>query len=275
MVQNDIAREVSQRLRSQLSAADQQRMASGSTANPDAYQLFLKGSYYTDKFTQAGFSKGIDYLNQAIALDPGYAQAYSELAYNYINQDDWFIPPADSAPKARAAAQKALSLEETDVEAHVVLAIEYDWYEWDWTAADREFRRAIELDPDNGEARGYYSWFLPSMGRNDEAVDQARQMQRMYPTSTGGNANLGSEARKVLERLGVLSRERYVAPYNIALVQAGLGDKDAAFAWLERAYDARSYILAVYLNTDARLQSLYGDPRYESLLHRMKLSAPK
>jgi tetratricopeptide (TPR) repeat protein len=268
-----------------------------------------------------------------------------------INQDDWFIPPADSAPKARAAAQKALSLEETDVAAHVVLAIEYDWYEWDWAAADREFRRAIELDPDNGDARGYYSWFLPSMGRNDEAVDQARQMQRMYPLSTGGNANLGSvlvfthrwdeaiaqlrysidlnpnywfdyyflgrayeqkgqlreaieafqrglalegntelwaglghayalsgktaEARKVLERLGELSRERYVAPYNIALIHAGLGDKEAAFAWLERAYDARSYILAVYLNTDVRLRSLYGDPRYESLLQRMKLSAPK
>jgi len=92
-VQNDIAREVSQRLRSQLSAADRKKQTIGSTGNPEAYQLYLKGKYYTSKFTKDGFSKGIDYLNKAIAADPNYALAYSALAYNYINQDDWFIPP--------------------------------------------------------------------------------------------------------------------------------------------------------------------------------------
>jgi eukaryotic-like serine/threonine-protein kinase len=229
--------------------------------------------------------------------------------------------------------------------------IESDWYEWDWAAADREFKRAIELDPESGDARGYYSWFLPSMGRNDEAVDQARQQVRAAPLSTGANGNLGSvlvfthrwdeaiaqlraaidlnpnywfdyyflgrayeqkgqfpaaiqafqkgltlegntelwgglghayalsekteEARQVLVRLEEISSTRYVAPYNVALIYLGLGDKDAAFAWMERAYAARSYLLAVYLNTDARLGSLYGDPRYEDLRRRMKLPAPK
>jgi hypothetical protein len=93
MLQNDIAKEVSQRLRSQLSTAEQQKLALGSTGNPEAYQLFLKGKYYSGKFTKEGFNKGIDYLNQAIAKDPDYAEAYSALAYNYINQDDWFITP--------------------------------------------------------------------------------------------------------------------------------------------------------------------------------------
>jgi Tfp pilus assembly protein PilF len=347
MVQNDISQEVSQRLRSQLSAHDQQRIESGSTANPEAYQLYLKGTYYTAKFTQDGFRKGIDYLNQAIALDPTYADAYSALAYNYINQDDWFIPPADSAPKARAAALKALSLEEGDVGAHVALAIKTDWYEWDWAGADRELRRALEIDPVDGDALGYYSWFLPSMGRREEAVEQARLQTKTYPLSFGANGNLGSvfvftdeaitqlryaidlnphywfdyyflgrayeqkgqfplaiqtfrkglelegntelwaalahalavsgditETRKVLDQLNELAKQRYVAPYNFALVYLGLGDIDAAFASLERAYEARSYLLAVYLNTDDRLKSLYSDPRYDNLRRRMKLPPP-
>jgi len=151
--------------RSQLSAADQQKLTLGSTRNPEAYQLYLKGEHYTGKFTKDGFDKGIDYLNQAIALDPNYALAYSALANNYINQDDWFMAPREAGPKARDAARKALALDESDAEAHVALAIESQWYEWDWVAAEREFKRAIELNPDSGDAYGYYSWFLAPMGR--------------------------------------------------------------------------------------------------------------
>jgi len=138
MVQNDIAREVSQRLRSQLSAADQQKLTLGSTGNPEAFQLYLKGEHYKNKFTKDGFNKGIDYLDQAIALDPNYALAYSALANNYIKQDDWFMAPREAGPKARDAARKALALDESDAEAHVALAIESQWYEWDWAAAERE-----------------------------------------------------------------------------------------------------------------------------------------
>jgi adenylate cyclase len=124
LVQEDISKEVSSRLRSNLSVADQQKLALGSTTNLEAYQLFLKGQHYTEKFTKGGFNRGIDYLNQAIALDPNYSRAYSALAYNYINQDDWFLEPRKSAPKAREAALKALALNETDAEAHVVRARE-------------------------------------------------------------------------------------------------------------------------------------------------------
>jgi tetratricopeptide (TPR) repeat protein len=347
MVQNDIAREVSRRLRSQLSPQDRQKLTLGSTSNPDAYQLYLKGRYYSSKYTKDGFDKGIDSLNKAIALDPGYAQAYSQLAWNYINQDDWFIAPRDAGPKARELANKAIALDETDVEAHVVLAIENQWYEWDWPASEREFLRALELNPDSGDGHGYYSWFLASMGRSDEAVKQARLCLQLDPLDTAGNGTLGSvlvfthrwdeaiqqfqypidldpnywfdynflgrayvqksrlpeaiatfqqglrlegntelwaglgyayavsgqvgEAHKVLDELKDISTHRYVAPYNVAVVYSGLGNKDAAFAWLDRAYADRSYLLAEYVNTDERLDPLRSDNRFQELRRRMKL----
>ena len=151
-MESDIAREVSQRLRSNHSA-DRQKLALGSTENPEAYQAYLKGTYYTSKFTKDGFDRGIDYLNQAIAIDPNYALAYSALAFNYINQVDWFMAPKIAAPKAKEAAQKALELDDSNVGAHVVLAIYLQWYAWDWTGAEREFKRAIELNPDGRRAR--------------------------------------------------------------------------------------------------------------------------
>ena len=131
-VQNDIAREVSQRLRSQLSAAEQQNLRKGSTDNPEAYQLYLKGKYYTNKLSKDGFARGLDYFNQAIAIDPNYGLAYNGLAYNYINQDDWFIRPNEAGPKARDAANRALAIDESDADAHVSRAIVAHWYEWDW-----------------------------------------------------------------------------------------------------------------------------------------------
>ena len=347
-VQTDIAREVSQRLRSELSAADQQKLTKGSTDNPEAYQLYLKGKYFTNKFTKDGFGKGIDYFNQAIAFDPNYGLAYNGLAYNYINQDDWFMPPNEAGPKARDAANKALAIDEADADAHVSRAIVAHWYEWDWAAAEREFKRAIELNPDDSEARGYYSWFLAPMGRKDEAIAEAKRSQQLDPFSSLANFIVGSalvftrqwdpaieqlrsakeldpsfwfapcflgrayehkgrlpeaiaefqralelekenpeiwsglghayalsgnriEAQRVLDHLKELSVHSYVAPYDFAVIYAGLGEKDQAVAWLNRAYAERSYYMPVYLTTDARLDGLRSDPRFADLLRRVGL----
>jgi serine/threonine protein kinase/Flp pilus assembly protein TadD len=347
-VQNDIAREVSQRLRSQLSAADHQKLTKGSTDNPEAYQLYLKGKYYTNKFTKDGFSKGIDYFNQAIAIDPNYGLAYNGLAYNYINQDDWFIRPNEAGPKAIDAANRALAIDDADADAHVSRAIVAHWYEWDWAAAEREFKRAIELNPNDSEAHGYYAWFLAPMGRKDEAVAEAKRSQQLDPFSSLANFIVGSalvftrqwdpaieqlrsakeldptfwfapcflgrayehkgrlpeaiaefqralelekdnpeiwaglghayalsgnrtEAQKVLDHLKELSVHSYVAPFDFAVIHAGLGERDQAFAWLERAYKERSYYMAVYLTTDARLDNIRSDPRFADLLRRVGL----
>ena len=319
-VQNEIAREVSQRLRSQLSVEDQQKLTKGSTDNPEAYQLYLKGKYYTNKLSKDGFGKGIGYFNQAIALDPNYGLAYSGLAYNYINQDDWFMPPNEAGPKARDAARKALAIDESDAGAHLSLAIETHWYEWNWAAAESEFKRAIELNPNNSEALGYYSWFLAPMGRKDEALAQAKRSQQADPLSTMANLFVGSvlvfnrqwdpaigqlrsaieldptfwfdhcflgrayepkgrlpeaiaefqralelekdnaetwsslghayalsgnraKAQKMLDHLKELSAHTWVAPYNVAVIYAGLGEKDQAFR-LARSGLQRSVLLS-------------------------------
>ena len=137
-VQSDIAREVSQRLRSQLSAADQQKLTKGSTDNPEAYRLYLKGKYYTNKLTKEGFDTGIDYFNQAIAVDPNYALAYSGLAFNYINQDDWFMSlRTKPGPKPRMRPSGRLAIDESDAGAHLAIAIVTHWYDWNWTAAEK------------------------------------------------------------------------------------------------------------------------------------------
>jgi eukaryotic-like serine/threonine-protein kinase len=191
-VQSDIAREVSQRLDSRLSADDRKKLTKGSTDNPEAYRLYLKGKFYTDKFTKEGFDTGIDYFNQAIAVDPNYALAYSGLAYNYINQIDWFMPPSEAGPKAKQAAEKALAIDESDARAHLALALVTHWYQWDWAAAESEFKRTIALSPNNTEAHTYYSWFLAPMGRNDEAVAEARRAEQADPLSPLASFSLGS-----------------------------------------------------------------------------------
>jgi eukaryotic-like serine/threonine-protein kinase len=347
-VQNEIAREVSQRLRSQLTAADQQKLIKGSTDNPEAYQLYLKGKFYTNKLSKEGFATGIDYFNQAIAIDPNYALAYSGLAYNYINQIDWFLSPSEAGPKAKEMAEKALAIDESDAMAHLSLAIETHWYEWNWAAAEREYKRAIELSPDNFEPHVYYGWFLAAMGRKDEAIAEAKRGQQADPLSSLASFNMGAvfvftrewdpaiaalrsaneldstywfgasflgrayehegkmaeamaefqratalekdnseawsglgyayavsgkkaEAQKVLEHLKEMSAQTWVAPYNVAIIHVGLGEKDQAFDWLERAYKDRSYYLAEYLPTDERLDGLRSDPRLVDLRRRVGL----
>jgi serine/threonine protein kinase/tetratricopeptide (TPR) repeat protein len=347
-VKSDIAREVSQRLRSQLSGEEQQKLTRGSTENPEAYQLYLKGNYYTSKFTNEGFRKGIDYFNQAIAIDPNYALAYSGLAFNYNNAGDWMTPPREAAPKAKDAAKRALAIDDTLADAHLSLATSAHWYDWDWATAEREFKRAIELNPNDPRPHGYYSWYLATMGRTDQALAEAKQGQQLDSVSLEANlfvgsilvfsrqydqaieqlrsgieldptywyahdflgrayeqkgrmpeaiaefqravelekdnaenwSNLGhayalsgkrSEAQKIIDQLKELSAHSYVAPYNFAAIYAGLGDKDQAFAWLDRAYADRSGFLAFYFKTDAHMDSLRSDPRFAELLRRVGL----
>jgi serine/threonine protein kinase/tetratricopeptide (TPR) repeat protein len=349
-VQTDIAREVSQRLGAPASAENQQKLTKGSTGNPEAYQLYLKGKFYTNKLTKDGLTKGIDYFNQAIAIDPNYGLAYNGLAYNYINQDDWYMSPAEAGPKAREAAEKALAIDDTDADAHLALAIQNQWYEWNWAAAEREFKRAIELNPNDSEAHGFYSWFLAPMRRGEEASAEARKSQQAAPLSSLANLFVGSvlvftrqwdpaiqqlhsnielepdfwfdhcflgrayeakgrlpeavaefqraraldndnteiwsglghayaisgnrvEAEKVLNHLKEQSTHSYVSSYSIAIIYAGLGDKDQVFTWLDRAYRERSYYLAVYLTTDSRLDGLHTDPRFGTLKRRVGLPA--
>src|SRR5215470_11930135 len=145
--QREIATEVTQNLRLRLSGADETRVTRHYAKDPEAYQLYLKGHYHASRYTKEGFNKGIEYFEQAIAKDPNFALAYSGLAFCYLNQIDWVFAPKDSVPKARQAVENALRIDPSLAEAHTMRAMLLLQYDWDWPQAEREFRKALELDP--------------------------------------------------------------------------------------------------------------------------------
>ncbi|MBA2525298.1 MAG: protein kinase [Pyrinomonadaceae bacterium] len=180
-VQDDIARQISDHLRWRLSGEQKGQLAKRQTENTEAYQLYLKGRYYFYKGTEDGISKALEYSNQAVENDPNYALAYAGLADAYYGLADLKYAPKDSMPKMKAAAQKALKIDETLAEAHNSLAIVSYQYEWDWVTAEREFKRAIELNAGYAYAHHQYGWLLALSGRQDEAIREFTQALQLDP----------------------------------------------------------------------------------------------
>jgi len=190
-VQEDIANEISQRLRLRLSGEEKQRLAKQSTENAEAYQLYLKGRYFAAKLTKADLEKGIGHFNQAIALDSNYALAYDGLSYYYGLSSDAFSSPSEAMPKSKAAAKKALELDDSLPEARTELANVYFMYDWDWAAAENEFRRAIEHNPNYAAAHEYYGWYLAWTGRVNEGIVETKRAVDLDPLSPEVNWALG------------------------------------------------------------------------------------
>ncbi|HEX5229987.1 MAG TPA: protein kinase [Bryobacteraceae bacterium] len=178
-VEQDITSRISGKLR--LSGEDKQQLARRQTANPEAYQLYLKGRYFTSKFTKDGVDKGLDYYRQAIAADPNYALAYQGLASYYGIIDDVFVPASDAWPKAKAAALKAVELDDHLAESHEALASVLFWHEYDWAGAEKELRRAIELNPNLAGAHTLYGWLLTCVGRTQQGIEEGRKAQTLDP----------------------------------------------------------------------------------------------
>lgn len=181
-MQRDITREVASQLRLKLTGEPQQ-IVKPQTTNPEAYRLYLQGRYLAVKMTRESLEKGIKYLEQAIQLDPNYALAYSGLAFYYIQSLDQIMPPSEAMPKSRAAALKAIELDDSLAEAHVSLAFVYWQYDWDWEKAGQEYKRAMELAPTNSENRAAYGFFLILMGRFDEGIAEIDEASRLNPLS--------------------------------------------------------------------------------------------
>jgi eukaryotic-like serine/threonine-protein kinase len=146
-IQDEISREISENLKLRLTGEQKQQVMKRDTENIEAYQLYLKGRYEISKFTREGYENGMTHINQAIALDPNYALAYAGAAYGYVTVTGWFLPPEEAMRKARQGVQKALDIDEGLPEAHLTLGIIYHWHDYDWNAAEKEFKRAIELQP--------------------------------------------------------------------------------------------------------------------------------
>ena len=192
-VQQEIATAISGNLRVRLTQEEKTRLAKSPATNPEAYQLYLKGRYHANQTTAAEVKKGIAYFQQAIDKDPGYALAYAGLAdsYTVLGGGYMYVPPSDSFPKAKAAAMKALELDDTLAEAHAALAYAVLFADWDWPSTEREFKRAIELNPNSALSHSRYAECLKTRLRFNESMAEAQRAQELDPLSPDIVSELG------------------------------------------------------------------------------------
>ncbi|HSQ21130.1 MAG TPA: protein kinase [Blastocatellia bacterium] len=191
-IEEEISREISDKLRFRLSGAQKKQLTKRYTENTHAYQLYLKGRFYWNKRTQDGLTRGIEYFQKAIKRDQRYALAYSGLADSYnILASYSALSPKEAFPKAKEAATRALELDDKLAEAHASLAFVKFGYDWDWVEADRGFKRAIQLNPGYSSAHNFYAVILPALGRFNEAFAQIKSAQDLDPLSLPINTNLG------------------------------------------------------------------------------------
>ncbi|MEK6337552.1 MAG: tetratricopeptide repeat protein, partial [Acidobacteriota bacterium] len=183
-VQNDIARDISSNLRPTLSGVEVNKLKKRYTDNPEAYQLFLKGHYFWLKFTPADHKRAKEYFDQAIAIDPTFALAYVGLSETYgASATNGWISPRDGYPKAKAAAMKALQLDDSLAESHYAAGGILMFYDLDWATAEQEYKRAIELNPGLELTYELYSYLLLGLGRADEGIAMAKRGLQIAPLS--------------------------------------------------------------------------------------------
>jgi len=345
-LQSEVTRDVSRKLRARLSGAEEQRLTKTYSDNPEAYQLFLRGRYHLLKNTRPEIETASSYFQQAIKLDQAYALAHAGLseAYRALGIAGE-IPPTVIMPQAKAAALKAVEIDDNLAEAHIALGQVLFWHDWDWVAAETELRRALELDPNSADAHAAYANLLSYTGRHDEAtaeikhareldplnprtsviegialinagrpdealdrlgntlnvepnywfarqyaasayidkgmyseaIEQAREARDSPDVPTRPAAFLGfalaksgrhAEAQAELDGLLKLSKERYVPPYNIAMIYNALGENDETIQWLERGYREKEPRM-VFLKVEPKWNNLRNDPRFQDLLRRV------
>ncbi|HKX32072.1 MAG TPA: protein kinase [Blastocatellia bacterium] len=181
LTQSEIARDIASELRIRLTQADEQQLAKHPTADPQAYDLVLKGRSVNNRGTAEGSVRALDYFQQAVAVDPNYALAQAELSGAYCHLAcNGMLDPKETLPKARAAAARALDLDESLTEAHSAMA----WIkmtDWDWAGAERSFKRAFELNPNSAEAHYGYARLLSNQGRHDQAIAEAKRAKELDP----------------------------------------------------------------------------------------------
>jgi TolB-like protein/DNA-binding winged helix-turn-helix (wHTH) protein/Flp pilus assembly protein TadD len=192
-LQNQVARAIADEIRVNLNSQERAALKNVPVVNPEAYESYLKGRYFWNKRTADGLKVALAYFNQAIEEDPKYAQAYSGLADTYALLGDWqyaVMTPKEALPKAKAAATRALELDSVLGEAHNSLAFCLDAFDWNFAAAGKEFRRAIELNPGYATAHHWYAWHLSLLGQYDEAITEMKRAVSLDPLSLVINADL-------------------------------------------------------------------------------------
>src|SRR6266852_3461050 len=215
-LQSEIARDVSSKLKSKLSGAEVAKVEKNYTANPEAYQLYLKGKFYWNKRTGQSLKQAADFYQQAIEKDPNYALAYSGLAETYVLFSSYDVAPADdSMPQAKAAALRALAIDDSLAEAHTALGFYLSNYEWDRDGSEREYRRAIELKPNYASAHHWLGADLSNVKRFDDSLVELRRAEELDPLSPIIGTNLGDAlvfARKYDEGIAQYKRTLVLNP---------------------------------------------------------------
>ena len=347
-LQAKIMNAIAEKLEITLMSNKQQTVAKKPTTSIEAYELYLKGRSFWNLRTPTDLKKGIDFFQQAISIDTSYAAAYSGIAdcYTALGYGS-FLTPKDAFPRALEAAAKAIKLDSTLAEPHASLGYYNFYYEWDWAAAEQEFRIAIALNPNYELGYDWYGYYLTAMTRYDEAriilkkakqldplsvpittdigfsvyysgnydlavkelqsslqmnpnfglthlwLGRSYQAKKIYPDaiaeykkalnvavnwpvalaaigSVYGESGDKANAQKILDTLNSLLSKKFVTSYGVALVYAGLGETEQAFAWLNKAYEERSNWL-VWLKSDPRWAPLKSDKRFKELVNKVGL----
>ena len=345
-LQREVAESIAERVRVKLTPEQQLRLEQAVEVNPEAYEAYLM-AISLDWSRQQQNKKAQSYLEKAIQKDPGFAPAYVELAWRYLDLGQFrWLSPREAYPPAKQALRKALELDEKNCRAHFQLAWLAWRYDWDWQTAETEFKHALELCPSDARTHWEHAYYSAWSGRGAEAlaeIAKTRELDPLMPILFGGEALVNyqlrnytamidagrrfvssdanywvahfflgvgyegsgrtrdsipeyqkaielsegdqdptaalahayaatggkEEAKKILREWQHQSESSYVSPYMIATVYASLGEKDKAFAYLEKAYQERSSDLPYFLKADLRLDSLRSDPRFQDLLRRM------
>jgi serine/threonine protein kinase/tetratricopeptide (TPR) repeat protein len=266
-LQEELARQISEKLRLRLTPEEEKRLAQRPTQNREAYHLFLKSTYYANKWTPEGFQRGIEYCRQAIEADPAYEQAYVALGYLYALMGAFDVVPATEAlPRARAAALKALEINDDLSDAHAVLGFAKMVHDWDWKGAEAEFRRATELGPLlPGGHYAYSHWWL-AQGLHREAVEEAKCALNLDPLSLPRNYHLGvvyflghdyDAAIEQLQKTSELDPSFAIAHNLLAVAYAARGMTRESIAEIEKwqTFSDRLYTRI----TLARIRAMMGN----------------
>jgi tetratricopeptide (TPR) repeat protein len=349
-VRSEVAQQVAATLKVRLLGEEKKRLDQKPTENLEAYNLYRQGRYYADKLSEDGTKRAVLFFQQAIDKDPRFALAYAGIADNYVLIADVFIPPREAFSKAKEAALKAIELDDSLAEAHAALGFVHFHYDWDWAAAEKEFKRAISLNPQSAQSYTLYTHYLAGMGRFDEAQVEGRRALELDPLSASTHWFLGwgaifagrgdeaisqlskaaeldpnnpwvrsflgraylfngmpqrgieemetaerlnpndsyvlgylgygyavtgrrADALKILQRLDDMEKRRYVSRFARVYIYAGLGDKDKAFEWLEKAYQERADSLAWFRN-EPESKGLQSDPRFAALMRKIGFTEP-
>jgi Tfp pilus assembly protein PilF len=225
-IQDEISDSIIENLRLRLSGDELERLTKRYTESTEAFVAFSKGRFFWNKRTEDDLKRAVEYFEEAIRLDPNYALAYSGLANSYLLLPEYgtFLPK-EAYPKVKEAALKALEIDNMLAEAHVSLAQVKRRYDYDWAGAEREYRRAIELDPNYATAHHWYGYDLMSRGRFDEAIEKIRRAHELDPLSLVINRNLGQvlyRARRYDEATEALQKTLEMDP-NFSFVHFYLG----------------------------------------------------